>query len=114
MATNGPPKDILKIENPYLNRTLHAGHGSTISKIEFAAGYERMCGKRALFPMEFHCTGMAINTCADKLKREVEMFGQDFERYEEVEGSEQELKPTEPCQAKQMLPCLAREGASMR
>lgn len=28
-----------------------------------------------LFPFAFHCTGMPIKACADKLKREMEMYG---------------------------------------
>ena len=68
-----------------MNGTLHAGHGFTISKIEFAAGWARMQGKRALFPLGFHCTGMAIKACADKLVREVEMFGKKFGGYKEEE-----------------------------
>lgn len=28
-----------------------------------------------LFPFAFHCTGMPIKACADKLKREMELFG---------------------------------------
>lgn len=34
-----------------------------------------MTGKKALFPWGFHCTGMPIKACADKLKYEVETFG---------------------------------------
>ncbi|POS78919.1 leucyl-tRNA synthetase [Diaporthe helianthi] len=50
-----------------------------MSKVEFATGYARMKGKRALFPLGFHCTGMAIKACADKLAREIELFGPTFE-----------------------------------
>lgn len=42
-------------------------------------GYARMKGQRALFPQGYHCTGMPIKAAADKLKRETEMFGQQFE-----------------------------------
>lgn len=28
-----------------------------------------------LFPFGFHCTGMPIKACADKLKREMEVYG---------------------------------------
>ncbi|KAF1836858.1 leucyl-tRNA synthetase [Decorospora gaudefroyi] len=65
---------------PYMNGTLHAGHGFTASKVEFTAGFQRMLGKRVLFPLGYHVTGMPIKACADKLVREIEMFGQNFER----------------------------------
>jgi leucyl-tRNA synthetase len=42
-------------------------------------GFARMKGQRALFPQGYHCTGMPIKAAADKLKREVELFGQTFE-----------------------------------
>ncbi len=64
-----------------MNGSLHVGHGYTISKVEFATGYARLQGRNALFPFGFHCTGMAIKACADKLEREVEMFGQNFEHF---------------------------------
>jgi leucyl-tRNA synthetase len=70
---------------PYMNGTLHAGHTFTVSKVEFTAGFARMQGKRTLFPMGFHCTGMPIKACADKLINEVKLFGQNFERYNEDE-----------------------------
>lgn len=65
---------------PYMNGVLHAGHCFTLSKVEFATGYERMLGKRALFPLGFHCTGMPIKACADKLVREIEQFGPNFDQ----------------------------------
>lgn len=42
---------------------------------QFATRYQRLKGKRVLFPFGFHCTGMPIKACADKLKREMETFG---------------------------------------
>ncbi|CCO34194.1 leucyl-tRNA synthetase [Rhizoctonia solani AG-1 IB] len=75
------PKWLGTFPYPYMNGSLHLGHAFTISKIEFNAGYQRMLGKRALFPMAFHCTGMPIKAAADKIVREIEMFGADFENY---------------------------------
>ena len=72
------PKYFATMAYPYMNGILHAGHSFTLSKAEFATGFERMNGKRALFPLGFHCTGMPIKLAADKIKREVEDFGADF------------------------------------
>lgn len=72
------PKYFATMAYPYMNGVLHAGHSFTLSKVEFATGFERMNGKRALFPLGFHCTGMPIKAAADKIKREIEQFGTDF------------------------------------
>ncbi|KAJ2960466.1 hypothetical protein NQZ79_g4178 [Umbelopsis isabellina] len=78
------PKFMGCMAYPYMNGRLHLGHAFTLSKIEFAAAYERMLGKRVLFPQGFHCTGMPIKACADKLVREIELFGKNFENYEKA------------------------------
>ena len=57
------PKWFGNFPYPYLNGSLHLGHAFTISKIEFAAGYERLLGKRVLFPHAFHVTGLPIKVC---------------------------------------------------
>lgn len=84
------PKFMSSMAYPYMNGVLHAGHCFTLSKVEFSIGFERMNGKRALFPLGFHCTGMPILACADKLKREAEMFGTD---YSNVPTEEEEVAP---------------------
>jgi len=89
------PKFFATIPYAYMNGSLHLGHAFTLSKVEFATGYERMCGKRALFPWAFHCTGMPIRAAADKLIREINMFGEDFSGFEEHERQEAE-KSVEP------------------
>jgi len=60
---------------PYMNGLLHLGHAFSLSKLEFAAAFHRLCGKQVLFPQAFHCTGMPIKACADKLKREIDTYG---------------------------------------
>ncbi|KAG9078712.1 cytosolic leucyl tRNA synthetase [Ceratobasidium sp. 370] len=67
------PKWMGTFPYPYMNGSLHLGHAFTISKIEFNSGFQRMLGKRALFPMAFHCTGMPIKAAAEKLVREIEL-----------------------------------------
>jgi leucyl-tRNA synthetase len=64
------------------------GHAFTVTKIEFAARVGRAQGKRVLYPQGYHCTGMPIKACADKLVREVEMFGANFEGFKEEELDE--------------------------
>ena len=82
------PKYFGTFAYPYMNGTLHAGHSFTASKVEFTAGFSRMVGKRALFPLGFHCTGMPIKACADKLVEDVRRFGKNFEGYEEEEAED--------------------------
>ncbi|CAG9091449.1 unnamed protein product [Plutella xylostella] len=60
---------------PYMNGRLHLGHTFSLSKCEFATRYHRLKGKMVLFPFGFHCTGMPIKACADKLKREMSLYG---------------------------------------
>ncbi|KAH6687483.1 leucyl-tRNA synthetase [Plectosphaerella plurivora] len=79
------PKFFGTAAYPYMNGTLHAGHAFTMSKIEFSTGFARMQGRRALFPQGFHCSGMPIKSAADKIKREIELFGPRFEGYKESE-----------------------------
>ena len=83
------PKHYGIFAYPYMNGTLHAGHSFTVSKVEFTAGFARMQGKRVLFPLGFHCTGMPIKACADKLVDDVRKFGQNFEGYREEESIDQ-------------------------
>jgi len=85
------PKFFGTMAYPYMNGTLHLGHAFTMTKVEFATGYERMNGKRALFPLGFHCTGMPIKTCADKLKKELEQFGPNFDLPLEEETNSLEI-----------------------
>ncbi|GAA5852819.1 hypothetical protein JCM5353_007630 [Sporobolomyces roseus] len=89
------PKVLATMPYPYMNGSLHLGHGFTISKIEFLTGFERMRGKRALWPFGFHATGMPIKAASDKLIREMEMFGQDFENYGKEEEEVVEVTPTD-------------------
>lgn len=68
-------KFLVTFPFPYMNGRLHLGHTFSLSKAEFAIRFQRLKGKQVLFPFGFHCTGMPIKACADKLKREMESFG---------------------------------------
>ncbi|KAF5392068.1 hypothetical protein D9757_003334 [Collybiopsis confluens] len=89
------PKWFGNFPYPYMNGSLHLGHAFTISKIEFAAGYQRMLGKRVLFPHGFHVTGLPIKASADKLVREIELFGENFERFVEPPLEQDEPAPAQ-------------------
>ncbi|XP_046652789.1 leucine--tRNA ligase, cytoplasmic-like [Daphnia pulicaria] len=68
-------KFFVNFPYPYMNGLLHLGHTFTLMKCDLAVGYQRLKGKKCLYPFGFHCTGMPIKACADKLKREMEQFG---------------------------------------
>ena len=87
------PKYFGTFAYPYMNGTLHAGHSFTVSKVEFNAGFARMDGKRVLFPLGYHCTGMPIKACADKLQDDVRKFGQTFEAYNEEQDGRADQRP---------------------
>lgn len=57
---------------PYMNGTIHLGHAFTVTKADFFAAYQQLKGKNSLFPFAFHCTGMPIQSAANRLKRELE------------------------------------------
>ncbi|GJQ09061.1 hypothetical protein GpartN1_g852.t1 [Galdieria partita] len=75
MANKESCKFLVTFPYPYMNGFLHLGHAFSLSKAEFAARYQHLCGKRSLFPFAFHCTGMPIQACADRLRKEIEGFG---------------------------------------
>ena len=98
---------------PYMNGRLHLGHTFTLVKCEFSVGYERLQGKKCLFPFGLHCTGMPIKACADKLKREMEDFGyppnfelaaekEEAAKLEEVEVEVRELEIKDKSKSKKV------------
>jgi leucyl-tRNA synthetase len=105
---------------PYMNGLLHLGHAFSLSKLEFAAAFHRLCGKNVLFPQGFHCTGMPIKACADKLAREIETYGcppvfpeEDVEMKEDDGGNEAEkVDPTKFVAKKSKALAKKGKGAS--
>ena len=71
-----------------MNGLLHLGHAFSLSKLEFAAAYKRLTGHAVLFPQGFHCTGMPIKACADRLANEVAAYGDPPVFPEEGEGAD--------------------------
>lgn len=84
------PKFYGTIAYPYMNGTLHVGHAFSDSKVEFMVGWERMQGKRVLWPQGYHCTGLPIRASADKIANEVKKFGADFQNYNAEDEVEDE------------------------
>ncbi|XP_077329130.1 leucine--tRNA ligase, cytoplasmic [Lithobates pipiens] len=86
---SGKSKYLVTFPYPYMNGRLHLGHTFSLSKCEFSVGFQRLKGKICLFPFGLHCTGMPIKACADKLKREMELYGCPPQFPEEEEEDEQ-------------------------
>ena len=53
-------KYFVNFPYPYMNGLLHLGHTFTLMKCDLAVGYQRLQGKKCLYPFAFHCTGMPI------------------------------------------------------
>lgn len=92
----GKKKFLCCFPYPYMNGRLHLGHTFSLSKCEFTARYKLLQGYNVLFPFGFHCTGMPIKACADKLKREIELYGNPpvfpEEEDEVIEEAPEEIK----------------------
>ena len=56
-------------------KKVHIELKRSLLQCDFAVGYQRLRGKQCMYPFGFHCTGMPIKACADKLKREMEDYG---------------------------------------
>ncbi|XP_029030590.1 leucine--tRNA ligase, cytoplasmic-like [Betta splendens] len=80
---------------PYMNGRLHLGHTFSLSKCEFGVGYQSLKGKRCLFPFGLHCTGMPIKACADKLMREMELYGNPPQFPDEEEEEKEKTKTSD-------------------
>ena len=75
---------------PYMNGALHLGHAFTLAKVDYQCNYQRLKGKKVLFPFAFHCTGMPIAASADKVKREIALYGNPPHFPTEDEGGEED------------------------
>lgn len=97
-----------------MNGRLHLGHTFSLSKAEFAVRYHRLKGRNVLFPLGFHCTGMPIKACADKLKRELETYGYppNFPAQEEtVVETERDVIPKDKSKGKKSKAVAKSSGA---
>lgn len=69
------PKFFVNFPYPYMNGKLHLGHCFSLTKSEFAARFQRMKGRKVLWPFGLHVTGTPIAACAQKLATEMRRFG---------------------------------------
>ncbi|KAG6459836.1 hypothetical protein O3G_MSEX011637 [Manduca sexta] len=113
--SDGKPheKFLCTFPYPYMNGRLHLGHTFSLSKCEFASRYYRLKGRMVLFPFGFHCTGMPIKACADKLKREMALYGCPpvFPEEEEVAVKEEDIVPKDKSKGKKSK-AVAKTGAA--
>jgi leucyl-tRNA synthetase len=90
------PKFFLNFPYPYMNGRLHLGHAFSLTKAEFTARFQKLLGKNVLFPFAFHCTGMPIQAAANKLRDEINKYGNppnfniDIENSDDIEASNPE------------------------
>ena len=73
-----------------------------------------MKGKNAFFPFAFHCTGMPIAAAADKIKREIEDFGNPPvfpTTVEEVKEEVKEIKIVDKSKGKKSK-AVAKQGSA--
>eukprot|EP01040_Poterioochromonas_malhamensis_P011908 gene11908-12993_t len=89
-------KFMVTFPYPYMNGKLHLGHAFSLTKAEFTARFQRMLGKNVLFPFGFHCTGMPIQAAANKLKEEIEKYGNPPNFTEEDETPKEGEAPPAP------------------
>ncbi|KAJ5072912.1 leucine--tRNA ligase cytoplasmic [Anaeramoeba ignava] len=99
----GDDKYFATFPYPYMNGKLHLGHAFTYSKAEFATRYQRMLGKKILFPLAFHCTGMPIMASAQKLREELEQQKNEKTNQEEPKKEEKKEEPKEVPQQEQTI-----------
>lgn len=64
------PKFFLTFPYPYVNGSVHMGHGYSILKVDFLARLKRMQGYNVLFPQGFHATGEPIVGMAKRLRED--------------------------------------------
>jgi leucyl-tRNA synthetase len=115
----GKGKFMCTFPYPYMNGRLHIGHAFSLTKADFAAGYNRLKGKAVLFPFSFHCSGMPIQSAANNLTREIKTCGLEnclagnFDKiYEEEE--KKNAAPASSAEAEFKLPTKTFKGSKTK
>ncbi|KAG8342245.1 tRNA synthetases class I (I L M and V) putative (M) tRNA synthetases class I (C) catalytic domain [Trypanosoma vivax] len=89
------PKFFVTFPYPYMNGRLHLGHAFSLTKCEFTSRFRRMKGFRSLWPFGLHVTGTPIAACAQKIKLELELYGNPPQFPAEVQVAVPEKKSEE-------------------
>uniref|UniRef100_K3WQ54 leucine--tRNA ligase n=1 Tax=Globisporangium ultimum (strain ATCC 200006 / CBS 805.95 / DAOM BR144) TaxID=431595 RepID=K3WQ54_GLOUD len=114
------PKYLATFPVPYMNGYMHVGHLFSLTKVEFASRYHRLKGENVVFPFAFHCTGMPIQSAANKLKHELETYGNppnfsaDEDVKQPVEAKEQKIEGSENKAEGKKSKAMAKTGGIVR
>ncbi|NHI82963.1 MAG: leucine--tRNA ligase [Candidatus Thorarchaeota archaeon] len=73
-------KFFLTVPYPYVNGSLHIGHGRTYTVGDLLARYKRMRGFNVLFPMASHMTGTPVQGMVDRIKAGDKMAIEQYKR----------------------------------
>ncbi|MEM0271510.1 MAG: leucine--tRNA ligase [Thermoprotei archaeon] len=63
------PKKLVTFPYPYMNGSLHVGHGLTATRVDAYARFMRLKGYNVLFPWAWHWTGEPIMGSAKRVKQ---------------------------------------------
>ncbi|MCS7139856.1 MAG: leucine--tRNA ligase [Candidatus Nezhaarchaeota archaeon] len=65
----GKPKIFITFPFPYVNGSLHVGHGFSATRLDVYARFKRMQGYNVLFPFAWHWTGEPILGAAERIRK---------------------------------------------
>lgn len=95
----GKEKFFITVPWPYVNGSLHVGHGRTYTLGDIIARYKRSQGMNVLFPMAFHQSGTPILAFSQRLKMKdpatIKLYREYILQYESEEKVEERLKSFE-------------------
>ena len=82
-------KFFFTVPYPYVNGSLHIGHGRTYTIGDMIARYKRMLGFNVLYPMASHITGTPVQGMVDRVKAgdpvAIEIYKRDLRLYFDTE-----------------------------
>lgn len=89
-------KFFITVPWPYVNGSLHVGHGRTYTLADIIARYKRSAGYNVLFPMAFHQSGTPILAFSQRLrmgdKATIKQYRDYVLQYEDESVVEERLK----------------------